>query len=385
MNFFIDNINILLLLPCLVCFIIGFNGLIDNKINDRNILQMSLLTVFLCIIFSVISCFFIFAKDLYFSENFLWLGSRDINFFIGTYLDKVSATFILIANLCVLIVQLLIYSFYKNAKNLPRLLFYLNLFNLGLNGIFLSSNLFQTYLFCEVIGVASYLLINFDFKNREIAKTGIKCFIYNRIADLTLLFCVLTILYFAVVYNQEIDIEWLGYLSLQNTAITISSLMSDFVFVFFCSLLCLSIIMKFMQSFVYFILEKNSKNDFSQIILYQNSLLTLVGIFLFLRFNLFFSLLDKNIIWLPLFLLLIFIILIFLNKIFVVLCKLIFAFEKYIVEGSTIVFGLFIRSLSYISANLQRGNFQSYIIYSLCGLVLIFALIFVSYITLLKM
>lgn len=181
------------------------------------------------------------------------------------------------------------FSGLKKILIFPRLLFYLNLFAFSLNGIFLSPNIFQTYIFLETAGIASYLLINFDFSNREQSKAGIKSFIYNRTGDLTLLFCVLTIMYYSVVYNELSGVNALSYANMNNIAASINSLMNTPLFVFFCSVLIFVIVMKFMQAFVYITFESRTKNVLSNIVLMQNSILALTGVFLFIRFNRFSS------------------------------------------------------------------------------------------------
>ena len=186
MDFFIENINLLLFLPLITCIIIGFNGLISYKIEKTTIFSISIALSFICLIFAIAAFDYSAIKNLSISTNFQWLSLDSINFYLGTFLDRTSVSFLLAAGILGFAIQNIAFAKYRENENFPRLLFYLNLFALGLNGIFISSNIFQTYLFCEITGIASYLLINFDFSNREESKAGIKSFIFNRIGDLTL-------------------------------------------------------------------------------------------------------------------------------------------------------------------------------------------------------
>lgn len=384
MDFFIENINLVIFLPLIMCAVIGFNGLISNKIENKTLFGMSIGVCFICLLFAAAAFDFSAVRGLSQAANFQWLTFDTINFYLGTFLDKTSVSFLLGAGILAFFIQNFAFFKYKENENFPRLLFYLNLFLFALNGIFLSPNIFQTYVFCEVAGAASYLLINFDFSNREESKAGIKSFIYNRIGDLTLLFCVLTIMYYSVVYNELSGINALAYTNMNNIAESINSLMNMPLFVFFCSVLIFVIVMKFMQAFIYITFETKSKDILSKIILFQNSLIALTGLYLFIRFNPFFFALGANWSWTLLVVVLIFLVLGILNRLFIPFCRFIGWIEKYIVETVISFFELVIRALSYLSGRLQGGNFQSYLIYSVFGLILILAFVLIFYVVLIK-
>ena len=384
MEFFIENINLVLFLPLIMCAIIGFNGLISNKIEKNTLFAISVIVSFICVIFSAAAFDYGVVKHLFVSSNFQWLSFETINFYLGTYLDSVSVSFLLASGILCFFIQN--YAFFRFKENLdfPRLLFYSNLFAFSLNGIFLSPNIFQTYIFLETAGIASYLLINFDFSNREQSKAGIKSFIYNRTGDLTLLFCVLTIMYYSVVYNELSGVNALSYANMNNIAASINSLMNTPLFVFFCSVLIFVIVMKFMQAFVYITFESRTKNVLSNIVLMQNSILALTGVFLFIRFNPFFFELGAYWAWTLLVLALIFMVLGVLNRIFLPFCSIVGWFEKYVIETFITFCELVIRAFSYLSGKFQGGNFQSYLLYSIFGLILILGFVLIFYVALIK-
>ena len=227
-------------------------------------------------------------------------------------------------------------------------------------------------------------MINFDFSNRDESKAAIKSFVFNRIGDLTLLFCVLTILYYAVVYNQLTDANSLSYTNMNNVSASINSLMSEPLFVFFCSVLMFVIVMKFMQAFIYLTFEPKENTSLSRVILFQNAMITLAGVYLFMRLNPFFVDLGFDWVWTLLVLALMFLTLGVLNKLFIPFCKMMGWVERYVVESVINFAELLIRAFSYICTKLQAGNFQSYLIYSLIGLVLIFAFVLIFYVLLIK-
>lgn len=384
MEFFTDNINLVVFLPLFMCLIIGFNRLISNRIDKATIFAISIISAFVCMIFSAAVFDFSVLKKLSLTQNLQWISLENISLFIGTYLDKISATFILLTNVAAFFIQNFAFFKLKEHNDFSRLLLYINFFALGLNGLFISSNLFQTYLFCEVAGVASYLLINFDFENRTESKAAIKSYIFNRVGDLILLLCVLVSMYYSVVYNELSGFSALSYSNLGNLAAAIHSLMSEPVFIFFCSILLFVIIMKFMQAFIYITFESSNKTDTSKLILYQNSLFALAGIFLFIRLNPFFFELAKNFWWTLPVLVLIFVLFGIANRIFIPVCSVIQWIEKYVVETSINFIALVFRALSYVSGRFQGGNFQAYLIYSLLGLVAILIFVLAFYVVIIN-
>lgn len=378
MEFFIENISLVLFLPAIMCFVVGVNSLLSNKLDNTSLFLVSSSSSFINLVFGVVVFVYSGINNLSVSSDFQWLSFENINFYLGTFLDKTSVSFLLASVILCFFIQILVFVKLRDNKNFARLLFYLNLFALGLNGVFVSSNIFQTYMFCEIVGVASYLLINFDFSNREHSKAGIKSFIYNRVGDLALLLCVLTIMYYAVVYNELSEVSALSYSNIGNVAASIGSLMSEPLFVLFNSFLILVILMKFMQAFIYITFEPKPDNPQDFIILLQNSLIALIGLFLCLRLNPFFFTLDKNIWWtIPVILGIVFII-VLAGKLFLPFCRLCAWVEKYVVELFINMSELVVRAFSYMSGRFQGGNFQSYLLYSIGGLatILLFVLVF---------
>ena len=384
MEFFTDNINLVVILPLIMCLIIGFNRLISNRIDKPTIFLISIISAFICMVFSAAVFDFSVIKNMSLTQSFQWMTLENISLYLGTYIDKVAVSFVLITNIAAFLIQNFAFFKLRVHNDFSRLMLYINFFATGLNGIFISSNLFQTYLFCEVAGVASYLLINFDFANRAESKAAIKSYIFNRVGDLILLLCVLVTMYFSVVYNELSGLSALSFANMGNIAASIHSLMSEPVFVFFCSVLLFVIIMKFMQAFIYITFESSNKTDTSRIILYQNSLFALVGIFLFMRLNPFFFELSRNFWWTLPVLILIFLFFGLVNRLFMPFCSVAGWIEKYVVETVINFIALFFRALSYVSGRFQGGNFQSYLIYSLAGLILILVFVLIFYVVLIN-
>ena len=67
--------------------------------------------------------------------------------------------------------------------SMPRFFSYLSLFAFSMIGIVLSNNFIQLFIFWELVGLSSYLLIGFWYEKPSAADAGVKAFIVNRVAD----------------------------------------------------------------------------------------------------------------------------------------------------------------------------------------------------------
>ena len=384
MRFFLDNINLMLFLHVFVCIVIAGNSLSVNMFDKKLVSFVSMLMSLICLIFALAGFVDSIGNPVSIESNLLWLSGDSTNFYLGTLLDRTSVIFLLLSAAASLLIQIFAYSKMCADVNYDKLLFYLNLFAFGLFGVFLAPNILQAYIMCEIVGAASYLLINFDFSNRNESRAAIKSYIFNRTGDLTLLFCVLTILYFSVTYNQLFDARSLAFTNMDSICANINSLMSGPVYTAFCSILLFVIIMKFMQAFIYITFEKTEKTALSRVIFAQNALILFIGLYLFLRFDVFFFNLSSSWVWAVFIIAFIFVLLGFLNKMFVPMCRFAAWFERYIVDSVIGFAGLFIRGASFLCCRFQAGTFQTYLIYSLIGLILIFGFVLGFYLLMVK-
>lgn len=384
MKFCVDNINLMLFLPVFACLLIVANGLTINKLDRRFIFLLSGFVSLVCLLISGCALNAALFHGASVESSVQWFSSESVNFYLGTLVDRVSVVFLFVAAFASFLIQMFAWVKFRHDINFPRLMFYLNLFSFGLSGIFLAPNILQAYMLCEVVGVGSYLLINFDFSNRNESRAAIKSYIFNRIGDLTLLFCVITILYFSVTYNQLTGSSSLAFSDMTGIAESINSLMSAPLFVGFCSVLIFVVLMKFMQAFIYLTFDSKLGAPLSKIILFQNGLILLIGVYLFLRFNVFFVNLGTNWVWALFIIAFMFVLIGFANKIFLTVCRIFEWFEKYVAESVLNLIELIIRAASYLCCRFQAGTFQSYLIYSFIGLSVVLLFVFIFYLTIVK-
>nr|UUJ37625.1 NADH dehydrogenase subunit F [Firmiana hainanensis] len=120
-----------------------------------------------------------------------WTINNDFSFELGYLIDSLTSIMsILITTVGIFV---LIYSdnYMSHDQGYLRFFAYMSLFNTSMLGLVTSSNLIQIYIFWELVGMCSYLLIGFWFTRPAAANACQKAFVTNRIGDFGLLLGIL--------------------------------------------------------------------------------------------------------------------------------------------------------------------------------------------------
>lgn len=127
----------------------------------------------------------------YVTYNWFTIGNK--TFTIGFLLNNLTVLMQLIV--CIIAIPVHIYSrsYMKGDPGLHRYWMYLSLFCFAMLGLTISKNLLMMYIFWELVGFASYLLIGFWFTKEAAAQANKKAFIINRIGDLGFLIAIAAI------------------------------------------------------------------------------------------------------------------------------------------------------------------------------------------------
>lgn len=200
MNFILQNIWTIAILPLLVfLFIVLGNKLLEHL--DRKIAMfLSIGTTVLGLIFSIVAVVYcVFDTTQNFEESVIWLNIGNFNFSFGYIIDELSSMMMLIVTSISLAVQVFSHKYMGNDDSYTRFFAYLAFFNFAMLGLVMSNNLFQFYIFWELVGIASYLLIGFWYKKNTANKAAQKAFLVNKIGDIGLLLGSILFLYFS--YN----------------------------------------------------------------------------------------------------------------------------------------------------------------------------------------
>uniref|UniRef100_UPI0030FED367 NADH dehydrogenase subunit F n=1 Tax=Simarouba versicolor TaxID=459157 RepID=UPI0030FED367 len=120
-----------------------------------------------------------------------WTINNDFSFEFGYFIDPLTSIMsILITTVGI---QVLIYSdnYMSHDQGYLRFFAYMSLFSTSMLGLVTSSNFIQIYIFWELVGMCSYLLIGFWFTRPSAASACQKAFVTNRVGDLGLLLGIL--------------------------------------------------------------------------------------------------------------------------------------------------------------------------------------------------
>ena len=134
-----------------------------------------------------------------------WFSLGDRQFMVGILYDQLSAMMILVVSIVALAVSIFSIEYMKHDPAKNRYFGFLGLFAFSMYGIVLSSNLLLTFVFWELVGFSSYLLIGFWYSEEEPPKSAFKAFILNRIGDGGFLLSIfIAFAYFGTLNIQEL-------------------------------------------------------------------------------------------------------------------------------------------------------------------------------------
>lgn len=124
--------------------------------------------------------------------NFEWLPfNLDLHIDMGILLDPISVMMLIVVTTVSLMVHIYSFGYMKGEKGFQRYYAFLSLFTMSMLGLVVATNIFQMYVFWELVGVSSYLLIGFYYTKDEAIAASKKAFIVTRFADLGFLIGIL--------------------------------------------------------------------------------------------------------------------------------------------------------------------------------------------------
>ena len=138
--------------------------------------------------------------------NFEWLPfTETLTFNIGILLDPISVMMLIVISTVSLMVHIYSFGYMKGEKGFQRYYAFLSLFTMSMLGFVVATNIFQMYLFWELVGVSSYLLIGFYYTKPAAIAASKKAFIVTRFADLGFLIGILIYGYYGGTFGFTPD------------------------------------------------------------------------------------------------------------------------------------------------------------------------------------
>ena len=134
--------------------------------------------------------------------NCTWLPfTPTLSIDLGILLDPISVMMLIVISTVSFMVHLYSFGYMKGERGFQRYYAFLSLFTMSMLGLVVATNIFQMYLFWELVGVSSYLLIGFYYTKPAAIAASKKAFIVTRFADLGFLIGILVYGYYAGTYT----------------------------------------------------------------------------------------------------------------------------------------------------------------------------------------
>lgn len=186
----VANINIslvILLLPLLGFLVVVFFGKRFEKLYLFEV-GIMILTLILSIIVGYSKLSTYLHQDLNFAFTWIDFGKvpeiGELHIDLGIKIDNVTVIMLFVVNLISTLVHIFSIAYMKGDIRYSRYFSYLGLFTFSMLGIVLTDNILMMYIFWELVGLSSYLLIGFWYEKQSASDAGKKAFLTNRIGDI---------------------------------------------------------------------------------------------------------------------------------------------------------------------------------------------------------
>ena len=187
---------LILLLPALAFLVLGLAG---PKLSHRTSGIIGTTSMAAVAVLSYITAFNYFtaartAEGVFATlvpYNITWLPLGNLHFDMGIMLDPISVMMLIVISTVSLMVHIYSFGYMHGERGFQRYYAFLSLFSMSMLGLVVATNIFQMYLFWELVGVSSYLLIGFYYTTKPAIAASKKAFIVTRFADLFFLIGIL--------------------------------------------------------------------------------------------------------------------------------------------------------------------------------------------------
>ena len=150
-----------------------------------------------------------------------WIAIGGLNLTFGLILDQLTVIMLVVVSGVSLLVQIYGQAYMHGDKSYTRYFAYMSLFTASMLGLVLSRNMVQMFVFWELVGISSYLLIGFWMDRPSAAAAAKKAFLMTRFGDFGFL---LGILYLYSINPAYMDIETLyGAIEAEEIAVTVAT------------------------------------------------------------------------------------------------------------------------------------------------------------------
>ncbi len=130
--------------------------------------------------------------------KYTWLQfSEGVSIDMGIIIDPISVMMLIVVSFISLMVHIYSLGYMKGDERFPTYFAFLGLFTFSMLGLVISSNIFQIYIFWELVGVSSFLLVGYYYDKPSAVAACKKAFIVTRFADVGFLIGILILSFYS--------------------------------------------------------------------------------------------------------------------------------------------------------------------------------------------
>jgi len=191
------------LLPLAGFIILGLFGRKYIKNSSGIIATILLLAATVLAIYTAYGYFFEYGKvngvyEKLIPLKYTWLQfSGGVSIDMGIMLDPITCMMLLVITFISLMVHIYSLAYMKGEERVATYYSFLGLFTFSMLALVISSNIFQIYIFWELVGLSSFLLIGFYYDKPSAVAACKKAFIVTRFADLGFLIGILMLSFYS--------------------------------------------------------------------------------------------------------------------------------------------------------------------------------------------
>lgn len=185
------------LLPLVAFIVLGLFGRKYFKTSSGAIGTTALLASTVLSLYAAYNYFFVDGKvngvyQKITAFKYTWLEfAPNVSIDMGAIIDPISVMMLVVVSFVSLMVHIFSLGYMKGEERFATYYAFLGLFTFSMLGLVLSTNIFQIYIFWELVGASSYLLIGYYFDKPSAVAASKKAFIVTRFADLGFLIGIL--------------------------------------------------------------------------------------------------------------------------------------------------------------------------------------------------
>ncbi len=189
----IEHSYIIALLPLVSYVLIVFFFSKRDKVASG----IAITAVLISFVLSVFALFETLADKGPHIIRFEWIVIPGFSLPLSIYFDPLTSVMLLVVTIVSSCVHIYSLGYMHGDPRFPRFFSFLSLFTFSMLGLVLSGSFVGTYIFWELVGLTSYLLIGFWFEKSSASNAGKKAFITTKTGDLGFLLGLLVMYFFA--------------------------------------------------------------------------------------------------------------------------------------------------------------------------------------------